>query len=108
MGYQRRVHGEYHFFEAKDDKDFDISKLFSPIHKIMDAHLSKGHNVLVHCNQGVSRSGTIAVSYLMKTLSIPSKEAWAMARKSRSAIRPNEGFIQQLKTFEAQCVKKQS
>ena len=94
----------YHYFEAVDESDFEISKLFAPIHKLMDEHIENGKNVLVHCNMGVSRSGTIAVAYLMKTLHISAKDAWELARKSRGAIRPNEGFMKQLRQFEAACL----
>lgn len=95
---------KYHYFEATDSSDFEISTLFEPIHEIMDQYIENGKNVLVHCNMGVSRSGTLAVAYLMKTLHISSKDAWKLAKKSRSAIRPNEGFMKQLQEFESKCV----
>merc|ERR1712062_362157 len=95
------------YFEAGDTSDFEICKLFDPIHEIMDQYIQNGKNVLVHCNMGVSRSGTIAVAYLMKTLQISRKDALKLAKKWRKAIRPNEGFIKQLDEFEKKCVVQQ-
>ena len=68
----------------------------------MDDNILNGRNVLVHCDQGVSRSGSIVISYLMKSLNLSFKDARKLARKSRSAIRPNDGFIKQLMEFEQQ------
>ena len=35
-----------------------------------------GHNVLVHCHMGVSRSATIVIAFLMNKYKIPFKEAY--------------------------------
>ena len=96
---------QYYYFQAKDDQDFQISNLFDSIHKIMDDNILKGKNILIHCDMGVSRSGTIVVSYLMKTLKISCKEALKLTKKSRKAVRPNEGFMKQLEEFEVKCLQ---
>ena len=96
---------DYHYFEAKDENGFEIFKLFNTIHKIMDDNILNGKNVLVHCNMGVSRSGTIVVSFLMKTLGLSCIDALELAKKSRRCIQPNQGFMIQLKAFEAQCLQ---
>jgi hypothetical protein len=55
--------------------------------------------VLVHCLQGISRSGAIIVAYLMRTKSMDYDSALALARKSRSIIMPNSGFADQLRLW---------
>ncbi|KAL2813236.1 protein-tyrosine phosphatase-like protein [Aspergillus granulosus] len=56
--------------------------------------------VLVHCNQGISRSGSVIVAYIMKYLSLPYAAALSTARESRGLIGPNIGFEYQLRMWE--------
>jgi len=56
--------------------------------------------VLVHCQQGRSRSATIIIAYLMKYKSMSLKEAYLFVDHMRGWIRPNFGFLQQLYTYE--------
>ncbi|KAJ0427019.1 protein-tyrosine phosphatase-like protein [Aspergillus carlsbadensis] len=56
--------------------------------------------VLVHCNQGISRSGSVVVAYIMKHLSLPYATALLTARQSRLIITPNIGFEYQLRMWE--------
>ncbi|KAK2761322.1 hypothetical protein FQN54_001844 [Arachnomyces sp. PD_36] len=58
--------------------------------------------VLVHCRQGISRSGSFVVAYLMRKLQIPYPEALSLAEESRSLVCPNDGFHRQLQIWE-QC-----
>ncbi|KAF2658356.1 phosphatases II [Lophiostoma macrostomum CBS 122681] len=55
--------------------------------------------VLVHCLQGISRSGSIIVAYLMQEQSLDYDAALAIARISRSIIMPNSGFADQLRLW---------
>lgn len=57
-------------------------------------------NVFVHCNAGVSRSPTVIIAYLMAEQNISFDEAYDQVKRVRRCIRPNDGFIRQLKTFE--------
>jgi dual specificity phosphatase 12 len=52
--------------------------------------------VLVHCLQGISRSGAIVVSYIMKSLNMQYVDALDLARKYRPNITPNLAFAEQL------------
>src|SRR5690606_27972535 len=42
------------------------------------------------------------VAYLMRTLRLPLAQALEMARKSRPQLCPNDNFLAQLRTYEAQ------
>ncbi|KAF2492029.1 phosphatases II [Lophium mytilinum] len=55
--------------------------------------------VLVHCTQGISRSGALCVAYLMRACRLPYSEALALARESRALITPNLGFEKQLRIW---------
>ncbi|KFY50074.1 hypothetical protein V496_09609 [Pseudogymnoascus sp. VKM F-4515 (FW-2607)] len=60
----------------------------------------RGTGVLVHCLEGVSRSGAVIIAYLMRTRSISYEAAFDLARKSRAVIIPNSGFADQLRVWQ--------
>lgn len=55
---------------------------------------------LVHCRQGVSRSVSVVLAYLIIHYGFCLKEAWQLVRKSRPAAQPNRGFCAQLVDLE--------
>ncbi|TSN12197.1 Dual specificity protein phosphatase 19 [Bagarius yarrelli] len=55
--------------------------------------------VLLHCNAGVSRSASVAIAYLMAREKIPFEEAFNRVKSARPSIRPNAGFLSQLKEY---------
>ncbi len=56
--------------------------------------------VLVHCAQGISRSGTIAIGYIMWRERLSFDTALAHVQQARPIVDPNEGFTLQLQEFE--------
>ncbi|OCT47194.1 hypothetical protein CLCR_02423 [Cladophialophora carrionii] len=56
--------------------------------------------VLVHCKQGVSRSGAFVVAFLMRRFQLSYASALSLARESRPQITPNSGFEKQLRVWE--------
>ncbi len=57
----------------------------------------KGENVLICCQAGRSRSGTMLIAYVMKNYSYGNyKEALNFVRKFRPKIEPNPGFVEKL------------
>ena len=66
----------------------------------IEAGLKKGA-VLVHCQQGVSRSAIMVLAYLIRTRGFSLDTA--MKRTSeRRFIHPNSGFLRQLRSAECQ------
>ncbi|XP_066981433.1 dual specificity protein phosphatase 19 [Macrobrachium rosenbergii] len=59
-----------------------------------------GGCVLVHCNAGVSRSASVVIAYLMRYYGMNYEEAFKFVKTKRSFIRPNTGFVEQLKEYE--------
>lgn len=57
--------------------------------------------VYIHCRQGISRSATIAIAYLMIKKDLTVQEAVRRIRRNREIL-PNEGFLKQL------CILNQS
>ena len=55
--------------------------------------------VFVHCNAGVSRAATVVIAYYMKTQRVDWRTAYQHVKTVRSCIRPNDGFMKQLKEY---------
>jgi len=55
---------------------------------------------LVHCKQGVSRSATVVIAYLMRKFNVPYEAAFNFVFSRRPCIDPNVGFRKQLKQYE--------
>jgi len=62
--------------------------------------LQGGSNVLVHCQQGVSRSSSVVIAYLIHNLGMSYDQAFALVKKRRPCIRPNTGFVSVLRAWE--------
>ncbi|XP_053179261.1 protein phosphatase Slingshot homolog 3 [Scomber japonicus] len=58
-----------------------------------------GQAVLVHCKMGVSRSASTVIAYAMKQQHWPLDVALGFVRECRSIVKPNDGFMKQLQTY---------
>ncbi|XP_031629889.1 probable dual specificity protein phosphatase DDB_G0283417 isoform X2 [Contarinia nasturtii] len=66
---------------------------------ICDVHERTGR-ILIHCNAGVSRSSTICIAYLILEHKMSFDVAFALVKSKRECIRPNDGFLKQLKQMD--------
>lgn len=53
----------------------------------------KGEKTLVHCNAGVSRSGSVVIEFLRRSVPLSFIDSYGAARGARPIIRPNSNFI---------------
>lgn len=66
-------------------------------------HVEGGRGrVLVHCMQGVSRSASLVVAYVMTSKGLSLADALATVQAARPVVLPNPGFLRQLEQFEGQ------
>ena len=68
---------------------------------IHDALSEQQNKVLVHCLAGLSRSPAVVIAYLMKHHNMTFAEAHNFVFERRPMISPNNGFVEQLKKYEA-------
>jgi len=62
--------------------------------------ITKGGGCLVHCEGGISRSVTLIIAFLMFSQQLSFQNAYQKIKTIRSEIQPNNGFIQQLQSYE--------
>ncbi|KAL8583850.1 hypothetical protein ACOMHN_040319 [Nucella lapillus] len=84
--------------EATDFMNFDLTPFFHQAADFIEEGLKEG-KVFVHCVQGVSRSATLVIAYLMLKERKTVQSAVRFVRSKRE-ICPNPGFMQQLCHFD--------
>ena len=62
--------------------------------------IESNKTILVHCREGISRSSTIVIGYIMYKEKKSYNEAENFVREKKDDIKPNENFVKQLKEFE--------
>lgn len=94
-----------HLHIHQDDKEEASAALaghFPQICRFIDRARSEPRGcVYVHCGAGISRAPTSVACYVMWKLGVPAATALQLIRRVRPAIRPNLGFVSQLKAWEA-------
>ena len=86
----------YFNIRVKDKPDQDIGPFLDPAADFIEAALAAGGRVLVHCTQGVSRSGVVVLYYIMRSRGWGLRRAWAFVASRRSLMFPNATFMRQL------------
>lgn len=91
---------EYLSFELIDNASESISHFMLRTVVEIEKVRKRGGSVLVHCHQGVSRSCTLVIAYLMWKESFSFQEAFQFVKQRRSICSPNSGFMTQLMQWE--------
>ncbi|POM81305.1 Dual specificity phosphatase [Phytophthora palmivora] len=89
------------YFNAKlaDKPEENIAQFFNAVYVfICQAEHSKTADgkrcrVLVHCTQGISRSATLVILYVMRAYHYSLAQAFNFVRSGRGVVVPNEGFL---------------
>ncbi|XP_020213162.1 dual specificity protein phosphatase 12 [Cajanus cajan] len=88
----------------KDTENEDLLDYLEVCIDFIDRGRKEG-SVLVHCFAGVSRSAAVITAYLMRTERLSVEDALESLRQSCEFVCPNDGFLEQLKMFEAMGFK---
>lgn len=90
----------------KDRPEADISSYFDAAYRFIESAKRTQHGrVLVHCTQGISRSATLVIMYLMRANNWSLVTAVNFAMASRGVVYPNQGFIKSLMLEEFRLYK---
>ena len=90
----------YYGAVCSDEDEDDISKHFAPTADFIEKAFNAGGRVIVNCVGGISRSSTIATSYLVQKKGMTLEDALTSLRQKRD-ISPNEGFLLKLVELES-------
>jgi len=89
-----------HRISILDHNTVDLKPHLEGACNYIDRALRSGRNVLVHCQQGVSRSAAIVIAYLIRNHGMSFDTAHALVKRKRACVKPNPGFIQALQEWE--------
>lgn len=84
---------KYKVIKITDSAIEKLSDYFLECFAFIDEARDENGVVLVHCYQGVSRSVSVVIAYLMLCNDITFGEAYAQVRAKRAVAAPNNGFI---------------
>ena len=96
---------KYLTLPIEDSKTEDIQSYFYACIDFIESAYDSGGRVLIHCMEGVSRSCTVAMAYLMWKRKLSYPEAQAFVQAARPICQPNAGFICQLLSFHKRLMK---
>ncbi|KRW98515.1 hypothetical protein PPERSA_00112 [Pseudocohnilembus persalinus] len=82
--------------QAEDNISYDLSIHFQAISEFIHEQRIRLKNILIHCVNGVSRSVTALISYLMIKEFYSLEEALQICKIHRQIVKPNPGFMRQL------------
>jgi atypical dual specificity phosphatase len=97
---------KYLSIELLDLPETNIREVFSRTNKFIQQAIADNGRVLVHCNAGISRSSSIVLAYLLAIHRMKYEDAYELLKRARSIIRPNEGFVKQLKEYAAEIAQR--
>jgi len=91
---------QYLKLDMEDTLDFDIHTYFDRASDFLELVRVNGGRAFVHCQQGISRSASLVIAYLISKQNMTLKDAYELVKAKRSLIRPNNNFLKQLARYE--------
>lgn len=85
--------------EIDDAPWVNIKQFFGLVSDLINISSDNEVDVIIHCQEGISRSPTLVASYLMITKQMTFVQALDFLRHVRPCVEPNIGFIMQLKSL---------
>lgn len=89
----------YLYLDFEDELGVVLAPYIARAIPFLQATVDAGKRVLVHCQQGRSRSVSLVVAYLMATENLSFDEALESVQLARPIAQPNPSFVQQLRRF---------
>ena len=82
-----------------EDNNKNIShalSIFDLAFHFIDQELDAGHNILVHCEKGVTKSAAVVIYYLMKRQNISLASAFKEVKSYRESVMPQPSLFRHL------------
>ena len=92
-------HINHRQWEIEDSKEEEIGKILDEVLDFIDNERKKGHNVLIHCVAGISRSAAVISAYLMWKNGWNFEKSQAYLMEKRAFVKINSGFENELKKY---------
>jgi predicted protein tyrosine phosphatase len=89
---------EYLELLVDDSLEQDMKYPFDISCKFIDDNTTG--NTLIYCYSGISRSASVVIAYLMKSIGMTHAEAYLLLKGKKDNINPNSNFVKQLKERE--------
>lgn len=96
---------EFMGIEALDIAVFPLFQHFQLAAEFIDSALKQNGKILVHCGEGISRSSTLVIAYLMMKCGFRVEDAVRQVVKHRNIL-PNQGFLLQLCQLHDQLMQR--
>jgi len=90
----------YKHIDIEDLPSVQIINYFQECNEFIDSALENHGRVYIHCYQGISRSTTIAVAYLIYKKNLTAFRALKFIKRAHLEAAPNKGFLVQLENYE--------
>lgn len=85
---------------AYDSHDYPLlQNHYGQVGPLLHKLYGEGEKTLINCHQGINRSTTLGVAFLVSLTGAPADEIIALVR-SRRPVLSNPGFVHQLLTFQ--------
>ena len=85
-------------YDSEDESMYELLRLIIP-DLVFYYRINKNIKILFHCYAGISRSSTLAIAFLCMTKCYSLKDCYSLVISKRSIVKPNKGFILQLKEY---------
>ncbi|KAJ2664968.1 tyrosine/serine/threonine protein phosphatase [Coemansia sp. RSA 1200] len=84
-----------------DHNESDLARHFDECFAFIDSARTRHQGVLVHCQLGVSRSASLVIAYVMRTMRMEFGASYEYVRLRAPCISPNLSLISQLHEYGA-------
>ena len=99
--YQKEI--VYKRLDLKDESNQPLLEKMKEAYKFIKENKDK--NIFIHCVFGKSRSGSVAIFYIMNEKKVDYNTAKQMVQKIRKIVNPNEGFEKELTSYYENFIK---
>lgn len=86
-------------FGAEETCSFIVIRSITHPHFLLSSHFSN----LFSSSQGISRSASITIAYLIHNHGMSFETAHGMVKRKRACIKPNSGFLRVLQEWDIAC-----